>query len=93
MEGFPRCLFGCCAVDVGDAEGRCLFGDIAREGDDVLRVSYELVLSCDSFVDEEGAVLGFVWLCEDGGDGVAYGGYPGDAEGRVASVDDCTQLC
>lgn len=88
MEGFPRCLFGCCAVDVGDAEGRCLFGDIASEGEEVLGVCYELVLCCDAFVDEKSSVSGFVWTCKDGGDGVAYGGCPGDAEWDVASIDD-----
>jgi hypothetical protein len=71
MEGPPRFLFGCCAVGVGDAEGRCLLGAIASEGEQSFCVSYELVLSGDAFMDEEGAVLRFVWACEDGGDGIA----------------------
>lgn len=89
MESFPCCLFGCCAVDVGDAEGRCLFGDITREGEEALGVGYELVLGCGALVDEDGAVFGFLRAGEYGGDGVAYGGRPGDAEGCVASIDDC----
>ena len=93
MEGFPRCSLGCCAVDVGDVEVRSWFGDLSRDGEDVFRVSYELVLSCDPFMDEEGTVLGFVWACEDSGDGVAYSRCPGDAEWDVASVDDCRQPC
>ena len=54
---------------------------------------YELVLGGDAFVDEDGAVFGFLWMCEDGGDGIAYGRCSGDAEWDVASVDDCAQLC
>jgi hypothetical protein len=89
MEGPPRFLFGCCAVGVGDAEGRCLLGAIASEGEQSFCVSYQLVLGCDAFVDEESAVFGFVWACGDGGDGVTHGWCSGEAERDVASVDDC----
>ena len=90
MESFPCCLLGCCAVGVGDAEGRWwVRGIAASEGEEVLRVGYECVLSGDAFVDEDGAVLGFVWACEDCGDGASYGWCSGDAEWDVASVDDC----
>lgn len=52
-------------------------------------MGYEFVLGGYAFVDEESPISGLVRAAEDGGDGVAYGGCPGDAEGYVASVDDC----
>jgi len=82
-------LFRCCAVDIGDAEVRSRSGAAAREREVVLGVGYELILGRDAFVDEESAVLGFAWACEDGGDGVAYCWCSGEAERDVTSVDDC----
>jgi phage-related protein len=32
-----------------------------------------LILRCDAFVDEDGAVRSFLWSCEDGCYGVADG--------------------
>lgn len=89
VESFPRCLFGCCAIDVGDAEGGCLSGCIATDGEEVLGVGYELVLGCDTFMDEQGAIFGFLRAGEYGGDGVAYSGCSGNAEGCIASIEDC----
>jgi hypothetical protein len=89
VKSFPRCLFGCCAIDVGYAEGSCLLRLIASEGENVLRVRHELVLGCDALVDEDCAISGFVWACEDGGDGAAYCWGSRDAEGCIATVDDC----
>jgi hypothetical protein len=89
IEGSPRCFFGCCTVNAGSVEGRCLSGLIAGHGEGILSVRYEPVLSCDAFVDEYGAISGFVWASEDGGDGVPYGWCSGDAEGCIASVYDC----
>lgn len=60
MERFPCCLIGCYAVDVGDAEGRCLFIEISSEGEGFLREGYEFVLSCDALVEEEGPVFSFM---------------------------------
>jgi hypothetical protein len=93
MESSPRCLFGCCAVDIGDVESRCLLRLIAGDGEGVLRVRYDFVLGCDALVNEDGAVSGFARSCEDGGNGVAYCWDPRDADGCIASVDDCEQLC
>jgi hypothetical protein len=58
------------------------------ESEEILGVSYEFILGCDAFVSEKSSVLGLVWAGEDGGDSVAYGGCPGDAEWDVTSVDD-----
>ena len=88
MKSFPRCLFGGRAVDVGDAEGRGLSGCTTIEREEFLSVGYELVLGCGAFVDKKSSVFGLVWAGEDGGDGDAYSGCPGDAEWDVASIDD-----
>jgi len=89
MVGSPSFLFGCCAVDVGDAEGWIWSGAIAGEREQVSRVGHKPVLSRGAFVDEESAVFGVVWACEDCGDGVAHGWCPGEAERDIASVNDC----
>lgn len=52
----------------------------------------EGVLRCGAFVDEDGAVRGFVWVGEDCNDGGADGRGAGYAERVVASVDDCGKM-
>ena len=58
------------------------------ERKEILGVSYEFVLGCDAFMNEKSSISGLVWAREDGGNGVAYGGCPGNAKWDVAPVDD-----